>query len=430
MLQPLTDRGSRLLAHVREWPPLVQDLLLAALVSEADLIVVLLEGTTEGVAGTLPLWVAALIVMLISAPLVFRRHSPDLTIMLTGFGAGGALVLGVPVQALAPIVALYTVAAYGPLADAVISTVIFLLISGAAITVQGELSRLYSNVLLIVGITVVGRIVQAYRQQTEVLAERNAQLERQREERVGLGARAERARIAREMHDILGHSVSVMVVQASGARRLLPDKPARAAEALAVIEDTGRSSLVEIRRVLGLLREGAEGERDGVPSVSSPQPGLQDLDALIAELEEAGLDIDLRLGRGVFDRVGTTVQLSAYRIVQEALTNVLKHAGPTRVVVQFRNAGGRLHVEVIDSGRRIGGAGPVSSSQDDGRGFGLLGMRERAALVGGTLEAGPRPGGGFRVIARLPEDLAVAEEEAARSTAASHAAGVQGSGAP
>ena len=200
----------------------------------------------------------------------------------------------------------------------------------------------------------------------------------------------ERARIAREMHDVVAHGLSVIVVQADGARYAAGQDPAAAASALEAISTTGRQALTEMRRMLGLLRAD-----DG--AALRPQPGLADLGALVAEARTAGAHVEATLpepGTSVPDGVA----LTAYRVVQEALTNVRKHAGPgvtVRVEVGVDVAGRAVDILVEDDGR--GAAVP-----SDGHGLGLVGMRERVGVHGGHVEAGPRPGGGFRVAARLP----------------------------
>lgn len=389
-------------------PPWLQDLILAAAVSQADLVAVLSSDRQPGPFGTVPTPLAALAVVLIATPLVFRRRHPDLTITLTGFGAGAAGALGIPIQPLAPLVALYTVAAYGTLFDTVAATSIFLAITTGLVISMGEISVLYTNTLIVLGVAVVGRLIQSHREQATELAHRNAELERTRVERTRMAVRAERTRIAREMHDILAHSTSVMVVQATGAKRLVRTRPDAAEEALGVIADTGRETLGEMRRVVGMLREGDAD--DGVPT--TPQPTLDTLDELVAEFADAGLDVDLRWAGTVPDDLDASLALSVYRIVQEALTNSLKHAGAERVIVDVRRLSDRLEVEVLDDG-----AGPSRPSlTETGGGFGLVGMRERAHLVGGTLEAGPRPGGGWRVAATFPLDPDRADRGPTQST--------------
>ncbi len=223
-----------------------------------------------------------------------------------------------------------------------------------------------------------------------VLGDRDRRLrlaEREREVAAREAVVAERARIARELHDVVAHGVSVMVVQAQAGPRLLGE-PEAAGEAFRSIETTGRDALVELRRLLGVLREG-----DDQPA-TTPQPGLDRLDALVEQVRAAGLRVDLRVeGDPVLLPAG--VDLSAYRIVQEALTNTLKHAGRAEAEVIIRYRASVLELEVLDNG-----TGP--STQLNGSGHGLVGMRERVTLYGGVFEAGSRNGHGFAVRARLP----------------------------
>ena len=198
----------------------------------------------------------------------------------------------------------------------------------------------------------------------------------------------ERARIARELHDVVAHSVSVMVVQASGVRRLLHDDQEREREALLSVEQIGRQALTEMRRMLGVMRTGEE-----QPAALAPQPGLQYLDRLIAQVEEAGLPVTLHV-EGERPDLSPGVDLSAYRIVQEGLTNALKHATGAHADVVIRYVDGLVQLEITDDG--VGGV------NGEPGGHGLVGMRERVAVYGGTLEAGPRDGGGFVLRAELP----------------------------
>ena len=200
----------------------------------------------------------------------------------------------------------------------------------------------------------------------------------------------ERVRIARELHDVVAHHVSVMGVQAAGARRILDSDPARAADALASVEQSSREAVTELHRLVGFLR--SEGDETSI----EPQPTLEDLDELIDRVGEAGLPVEVRrIGKA--QALPLAVGLSAYRIVQEALTNVMKHAGgaPTTVIVSFLDDA--LEIQVVNA---RGPAGGTPSSESGGRG--QLGMRERATMVGGDLSAGPIKGGGYRVAARLP----------------------------
>jgi signal transduction histidine kinase len=201
----------------------------------------------------------------------------------------------------------------------------------------------------------------------------------------------ERARIARELHDIIAHSLSVMVMQAGGVRLILPEERRREREALAVIEDTGRGAVDELHRMLGLLRA-APGSDE-----TAPQPSLDRLAELVAHLRSAGLDVALQI-EGTPRPLPAGLDLSAYRIAQEALTNVLKHAGPTEALVRIAHGDTALRVEIVDEGPRDGRAGPAVPSG----GNGLMGIRERVALFNGDLDVGPREGGGYRVHAVLP----------------------------
>jgi len=197
----------------------------------------------------------------------------------------------------------------------------------------------------------------------------------------------ERARIARELHDVIAHSVSVMTVQAGAVRRLLRPEQERERLALEAIESTGREALTEMRRLVGLLR------RQGAMPEFSPQPSMRAVDVLVGTIREAGLPVELTV-EGEPTELAPGVDLAAYRVIQEALTNALKYAGPARAWVAVRWRDGTLELEIANDGR--------SEAGGDGGGHGLVGLRERVALVGGTIDSGPRAGGGFVVTARLP----------------------------
>jgi signal transduction histidine kinase len=197
----------------------------------------------------------------------------------------------------------------------------------------------------------------------------------------------ERSRIARELHDVVAHSISVMVLQARGGRRVLEADPSEARDAFAVIERTGHQALEEMRRLLGMLRASDE------ELALAPQPSLQQLDRLIEQVRTAGLPVEVTV-EGRPGELPPGVDLSAYRIVQEALTNALKHAGPARARVTVRYREDELELEIADDGPGIGDGG--------GSGHGLIGMRERVSVYGGDLQAGRRPEGGYALRARLP----------------------------
>jgi len=217
--------------------------------------------------------------------------------------------------------------------------------------------------------------------------ERATRAEREREERARAAVTEERARIARELHDVVGHSVSVMTVQASGVRRLLRPDQQREREALLVVERTGREALAEMRRMVGVLRRPEE-----APALA-PQPTLDHLSRLVEQAREAGLPVDLRI-EGEAIQLPAGVDLTAYRLVQEGLTNVVKHARATRAEVLVNYGDNHLEVTVRDDGSGVGNG--------DGGGHGLVGMRERVSVYGGELDAGPQPGGGYRLRAKLP----------------------------
>ena len=233
-----------------------------------------------------------------------------------------------------------------------------------------------------------GRGVRTRTRLTEELHEAAVRAKEAHDEEVARAAADERRRIAREMHDVVAHSVSVMVVQAGGARRILERDPARAVEAARRIEETGRAAMVEMRTLLGILHIADE------EGVRAPQPTLQHLGALVAHAREAGLPVELR-EEGEPRALPAGIDLAAYRIVQEGLTNAIKHAGsPTQVTVRWGE-----HDLVLTIADR--GPGPARVAAANG-GHGLVGMAERVRIYGGELETGRRRGGGFEVTARLP----------------------------
>jgi signal transduction histidine kinase len=202
----------------------------------------------------------------------------------------------------------------------------------------------------------------------------------------------EQARIARELHDVISHNVSVMVVQAAAGVDVFEAQPARARSALASIESTGREALAELRRLLGVIRP-----EDETDATRAPQPRLEQLAALVEQVRSAGLAVDLAVD-GLPRPLAPALELAAYRVVQEALTNTLKHAGASKARVTIRYRASELAVEVVDDG-----PGPPIGLLT-GSGHGLVGMRERVALVRGSMDARPAPGGGFAVSARFPLD--------------------------
>ncbi len=242
----------------------------------------------------------------------------------------------------------------------------------------------------------VGRMLRTHGRRERVNRARAERLDAEREQLARSAASAERARIARELHDVITHSVSVMVIQAGAARMVMASDPERAEASLESVARAGREALAEMRRLLGVLGGGGGG-----PHGLNPQPGLADVEELVARACAAGLATELRV-IGEPSTVSPALDLSAYRIVQEALTNAIKHAGPARATVWVRWASDAIEVEVTDTGR-----GRDANDQEPG-GHGIPGMHERAALHGGHLHAGPATSGGFVVQARLPRQRAVA----------------------
>jgi signal transduction histidine kinase len=226
--------------------------------------------------------------------------------------------------------------------------------------------------------------------------ERAAQLLREQAAEARRIVTEERARIARELHDVVAHRVSLMTVQAGAAKAVAAGDPAAALQAMGAVEEAGRQALAELRHLLGVLRPRTD--LDGL----GPQPGLADLPRLVEQIRGAGVEVSLATD-GMPAELPARVDLFAYRIVQEALTNVLKHAGPgahTEVRLSTDRTG--IVIEVLDDGHGAVVMAGSGVEQDGARGHGIVGMRERALLLGGTLDARPRPGGGFRVVAHLP----------------------------
>jgi signal transduction histidine kinase len=258
--------------------------------------------------------------------------------------------------------------------------------------VRGELGgegtgNVLPAALFYVLVFVLGRMVFAHRRHARGQQDRAERLEREQEVLAARAVAVERSRIARELHDVIAHSLSVIVVQAAAERRVLPAGLDATAETLESIESSGRQAMTELRRLLGLLRKEAGGLS------LAPQPGLSDLADLVAGIREAGVEVDIRTD-GDLTALPRSLDLTAYRIVQECLTNVLKHARAHRVEISLSCRGRCVDIEVTDDGA------PAEPSAPGG--FGLVGMRERVSVYGGTVEIGQRDDGGFRVHARLP----------------------------
>lgn len=327
------------------------------------------------------------------APYVLRRRYPLIVFGTIMLAAGVQLVLGVgilPANVMLA-VALYSVAARFrwpvsvPAAGAVVLWVVL------AVVPQME-SNLSQPFFVVVVAWTWGTTARIRRDYVAGLEERALQLEREKESQARIVAAEERARIAREMHDIVSHSLSVVVVMAEGASLKVRSEPERAEKAVLTVRDTGRNALAEMRRMLDVLR-------DGEPGTHVPQPGIAQLESLIEDSRASGLPVEMTV-RGDPVEVTAGVDLAVYRIVQEALTNARKHAGPLlgKVAVQLRYEGDSLEVQVADDGRGL----DAPPDSEPGGGRGLVGMYERIAAYGGKLRIGRRPGGGFEVVATLP----------------------------
>jgi signal transduction histidine kinase len=337
------------------------------------------------------------LVLLHTLPLVARRRFPGAVLAVCVASGLAITALGVPPSFLGPAmpVAVYSVAAYGRRWVSLAGLVVAELGLAAVWLTPAMLER--SSFLFFMGFIAVAWVLghfvgdrQVYAAQLE---ERTAELEEAREELARRAVVEERLRLARELHDVVAHAMSVIAVQSGVGAHVADSRPEEVGKALAAIEVTSRGALEELRRLLGVLRQADEPQGD-----LAPVPGLADLDVLLAEVTKAGLAVKLQIN-GTRPPLPAGVDLSAYRIVQEALTNVVKHAGSARAQVVVGYGDQDVTVEVIDDGR-----GAVTSASDGqaGTGHGLIGMRERVQAFGGDLEAGPRPGGGFRVAARLP----------------------------
>ncbi|MFF2629120.1 sensor histidine kinase [Kitasatospora griseola] len=244
-------------------------------------------------------------------------------------------------------------------------------------------------------------LLRERRRHRKALEDRGWLLERERESAARAAVDAERARIAHELHDIVSHNVSLMVVQAGAAREVLATMPAAAADALGAVEGAGRDAMTQLRHLLGLLAPAADGS-DPDDTDLAPQPGLRGLGALVDRIAFAGLPVEVRIS-GEPRPLPAGIDLAAYRIVQEALTNALRHGDGGKAEVTVRYTDRYLRVEVLNSGPSVlNGAAPTPRRRADGAGRGLLGLRERVAVYGGDLDARHRLGGGYRVRARIP----------------------------
>jgi signal transduction histidine kinase len=350
---------------------------------------VLVTPLAEDVVGG-PVWLDLLAVGLGTLPLLWRRRFPFwVALAVYAVIAGRALVadpLELYPMSLAALVATYSVASYAPLRDALLSAA-FSALALAVAVVEGSGTDAtpdpLASAILFGTVWLVGRVVG-------VRNERARALHESRDQHAAEAVAAERARIARELHDVVSHSLAAIVMQSGGARHVLDSDPERARDSLAAIEQTARRGLEEMRRMLGLLGDAGTAD-EGL----APQPGLARLEELVAAVRSAGLEVTTTVtGEPVL--LPAAVDVAAYRVVQEALTNVMKHAGARTAAVRVAYCPDGLEIEVLDDGSGEDPGAP-------GAGRGLIGMRERVQLLGGTVDTDARePGPGFRVTARVP----------------------------
>ena len=375
------------------------DLLLALVLAVSSVLPILAK---DDPSWGHPKSAAVALALLTTVPIAWRARWPIPVAAIILFANGGCVYAAAPHgAALQPFVALtlafYSVGSradgargvWAPLALALAAIPLF----AAAVAHGQKAGNAIPNYVWLIAAWAVGRTVRGWRHKTVALEAANRELEERRELEAQAAVAVERGRIARELHDVIAHNVSMIVVQAGAAARVLTGDQPHVRDALTAIESTGRETVDEMRRLLGVLRRADDG------LALAPQPGLRDLESLVAHVREAGLPVALRF-EGEPVALPPGIDLSAYRIVQEALTNALKHAGGARAEVTVRYQTGAVELEIRDDGDGSGDAG--------GTGHGLIGMRERVALWGGRLDAGRPEGGGWAVRARLPVGSAAA----------------------
>lgn len=340
-----------------------------------------------------------LLALAVTLPLAWRARFPIAVVTVLNVASGLLLLLAAPHQPafepwVAVIVAFYSLGAHtSTRRSLVVLAAMFALGLPFAIVADTRATpagNLLSPIAFLLGAWAVGRIIRGRRLRTLELEALTRELEAQRDLQARAAVAVERGRIARELHDVVAHNVSMMVVQAGAAARVLEGEQPHVRDALAAIAETGRVTVDEMRTLLGVLRANEDG------LALSPQPGLGDLEQLVDGIRQAGLAVALRV-EGQATSLPQALDLSAYRIVQEALTNTLKHAGSSSAEVTVRYRPGAVELEISDTGNGGNGNGL-------GTGHGLVGMRERVAMFGGELETGRRAEGGFSVRARLRLD--------------------------
>jgi signal transduction histidine kinase len=342
------------------------------------------------------------LILLATVPLIVRRRMPYATLAasLVALLALAWLDYGGIYVGYSILVGLYSISAHRGLRGAVIAGVVSAVVLFVSYRIASWEPNAADSAFDILAIGTAVALGDGTRTRMRLAAAQAARLAAVNTEQERLARQTvldERTRIARELHDLVAHSMSIVAVQAGVGHYLMDRDPAQAKDALATIETTSRQALTEMRRMLGVLRVDTTGDADHDASSLEPQPGTSDIATLVADATDNGLDAHLVVDPpGPLPDLPSGVALSAYRIVQEALTNARKHAGPAHVTVTVRHDAEQLALTIDDDGRGM------STLPADSGGYGLVGMRERATVLGGELTAGARPGGGFRVHAALP----------------------------
>ena len=403
------ERLERLVRWARSVDRRVLDVVLAVVFAVVSLVTVFAQDIHDD-AGRLedgfhePSALVVATVLLTCAPIAVRRRVPLAALGVSGVGILLHIAASWPEGALplAVLLLTYNVGAWGPLREAIAGLAVVAVVIGLVGLTDSPGLDVVDVLGILAQFAAVWAIGVALRSRREAADARVREAEERAaaaRDNVARVQAEERLRIAQELHDVVAHSMSVIAVQAGAGAHVIDDRPDQARAALEAISATSRATLTELRRLLGVLREG-----DGSRAIA-PAHRLADLPALVEDVRSTGVPVLLHVEGAAPDAVHPGVELSAYRVVQEALTNVIKHAGrPTRVEVTVRHEPGRLAIEVVDDGRGL--AAVSDGARADGTGHGLVGMRERVELWGGELAAGPAPGGGYRVRALLPYEEA------------------------
>jgi signal transduction histidine kinase len=383
------ERSPRgVLALAREHP-VATDRVLTAVLSAVSLAGLWLVSWSKTAHYRAPDAGGVLLTLAIVVPLLWRRQRPGLVLVISGTALLGYDAVGYPsgLAWLACYWAVYSLAVHRRRRDAYWPLAVWVAVILAHLALPARGDNTAQTALIFLGITAVVWL------RGDAVRSGALEAERERELRARQAVADERTRIARELHDVVSQALGVIVMQAGGAGSVPVLEQAEAKAVLATIEQTGRQAFAEMRRLVGVLRDDAEA------ATLAPQPTIGEIPALLARFAGAGLDVVLEV-TGTRREAPAGVELSAYRIVQEALTNTLKHSGADHATVRLSWSQDHLDVEVSDDGPAAGAVSPPVRADSGGKG--LVGMRERVMLFGGELEAGPSPHGGYRVAARLP----------------------------